>query len=751
MFCSLLITSAFAIHNRTENITLKDDQTLVYSHLKNGSYLMPLYVKDIWPECENDTSITFCWYYLTRGNAWDFGYAKLPNGVQHPQKGQYCTDFDVLYRGAWTTFAKTGWWPIWSIDDSIYYRIHGSENGTNTLRNVTIRTKITQPAGPNYLLIEFIAHNHDSQPHIVNVLSYTDVMIGNKDSAPIKWYPPNTHNGFSMENEEANRTLVLIGKNGFGVNPVDYLWFGLYSEGQTYKFNKTDESPTPIGRDTAFSLGWTNRRIYPGQNLSFGVLLGIGEFNQLKFPPTITVDESKFKINYAPGEKIKIPIRVQDKLTGSYGLRVTCEFPNNESKTHNISKTEGTVNEPVEFEYDLGQNISRYPVKCYAENYDITKTDHPGPKSNDFNRVFLVNEAPRLTLTSQINDQYGRGGYVNIDGIVWDDTRVTMTYQVDDNFYYRADGDITCDKQEKLFSKQIQISPSYSYGKHTLQIWAEDEFGVKSPIVKKEFSVVQNHPPEVNITEVDDNKSGNYYNSPITFKLQVRDVDVDDVILLMVKTPGTNQFAQIMTTPAKQQEWINFTYTYDVEALHEEGNYAIIFQATDRIGSPSRNKEYTFIFKKHPVPTPAQPRSEKTDNSGNIEQCAMVTDANGDSFLNCTMTHVIIDVNQKTPSASNDDGDAFSNQGDANKSNSKKKDKYLIIGIAAAAVVAAAAIIAAILIAKEASKKANDFGFNPETEEALQANNDFVQEKENPVYNENAQDDPFANEFEDVD
>ncbi|EAX78794.1 hypothetical protein TVAG_338660, partial [Trichomonas vaginalis G3] len=100
-----------------------------------------------------------------------------------------------------------------------------------------------------------------------------------------------------------------------------------------------------------------------------------------------------------------------------------------------------------------------------------------------------------------------------------------------------------------------------------------------------------------------------------------------------------------------------------------------------------------------------------------------------------------------TPSASEAQW-ANAGSGVASNSNSKQNKKKLIPIIAgAAAAVGVAAIVAAAVLIHEAKIKAKEF--DPEDPDLFNGpDGDAAQENDNPLYNEDAQDDPFADEFD---
>lgn len=362
------------------------------------------------------------------------------------------------------------------------------------------------------------------------------------------------------------------------------------------------------------------------------------------------------------------------------------------------------------------------------------------------------------------------GGVVDVQGRVWDDTYVYITYSFDNTFNFNTDQQVVCDRAEIPFRKTFQLrEKNLAYGPHTLSIWATDQFGIKSMIYNYSFDYVELHTPEIQLDPVDEMKLAYQGIAAITGK--IRDLDYNDILSLFVKYPDTDPTEPfiLFDTYVSTGDWIPFTIYYLANKL-TPGNKSITFQVRDQFNANSKDAVLYFQYIKLPVPT-AQPSPSPivipeiptnytgptTTNTTESWTLTNTTDINGDDSTTWTitltqitiMTDVIPPTPLDTPAATDDNQDnAINGNVVPKKQNSSNTNKYIIIGAAAAVVVAS--IIAAVIIIKEAMKPTREFDFESEYPDVMDnMDNDSVEvENVNPIYDENVVDDPFADEFE---
>ncbi|EAY06878.1 hypothetical protein TVAG_340570 [Trichomonas vaginalis G3] len=704
-------------------------------------------------------------YYPNSGNCWDRGICVIKNvyggTIPYRWSGTFKTDFDILYNGEWTTYRRTGWWPVFEVDNNgVQIPIQGVFGGVAKSSGVQVRTKVSKPfedlgRASNFLLIEFMAKCIDGYPHKISIATYADIMIRASDNADIVWYgEPGQKRGFTMYDiMNTGRIFTVITRQAYGVNDVDNLWFGNWDwRGNLHYWEdrRPNEGNFTNHIDSAFSLGWKNRDLYPDNGeVSFGVLLGLGK--GIVKPPRVEVDETNFKHLYKPKEKISIDIKVydEDRLYNST-LYYNFNGKNNNFTNVTYGKTY-TINNIT-----LG-TTGRYSFYCYAK-------DTADLVSNNYTRDFLVDEAPILTILNGLAEKYTDSASFIVQGKVWDDTWAELKFRVDNSFYFRIDNGsrLNCYRSEKPFLKEFSLrTEGVPYGWHRLYIWAEDEYGIKSNEYEHRFEYVKMNPPSLEIVP-NNYPTEYYYDREIEIELAYYDKDVGDTYTIFYRPPTLGDLEsdiQLYSNVSDgQRRKMNFTYK--VPRL-SEGSHFIKFIIKDDKGLSSPYKTFNFTMKYYPIatatiPEPWNPQTvdpsytgAQTHSETFFHSCTIVLDSNGNDAYSCTITttYIFVETNAKTPtpSASTIDNGAFIESG-GGKSNNKKKNIYLIIGVAAG-IVALAAIIAGIIIAKEAAKHAAEFEFDPEKGEFIE-DPGVSQENDNPIYDENANDDPFKNDFD---
>lgn len=687
-----------------------------------------------------------------------------------------------------TTYSFGGWKPVFTVDnDPTLIKMPGTRHGKANYRNIYSDIKVEKvPLGDKYLLVSFLLTNKDTVPHTINVSSYADIMIKNNDHAKCTWY--GNRRGLTMYDKYTNITLTLLAKGGYKVSDYDQFWYGMYGIGYHYFYQLESDEPL-VNTDSVFSISWTRRDIYPNETLVFSTLMGVGA--DLRNPSLINI-ETNFQENYDPNTEITVNGVVND-VDANETVDVYYEFNNGPRqflKRFETDKVNGGIsNGQFSFKVQLGSEVARYPLKVYAiDSFELT--------SNVFEKNLLVNQAPRVSFTTRPNDEYFTGGIVVVEGRIWDDTKATLKYKVDDGYNWNTDVTlIECNRQEKTFRKSFPIQESYiNFGDHVIYIWAEDEFGVKSTIISSPFKYTQLHTPEIQFTTPQTSIENKYRGDTITISGKVRDVDANQVVTIYYKKPENDP-----TTPAENyysfntndanRDWVDFELEYVIPDHLPFGEHSLIIFAIDSRNANSADLHYRFNVIRHtttnptpidPTPTPGDEYEDIVDSSYSGPSadseiptitCTSVADINDDLYESCTITTTTIIIKTSeiptpkptpdqtagpapVPSASEEapwggDGDA-AKEGSSQKSKTDKK-KMLIIGCAAGGVAAVACAAAAVLI-HEAIKKPKDFVFDEENGEFVEADGNGAANKgDNPIYDENGADDPFADEFDEED
>ncbi|EAY21310.1 hypothetical protein TVAG_166850 [Trichomonas vaginalis G3] len=683
-----------------------------------------------------------------------------------------------------TTYSDGGWFPIFKVDDDpTKVRILGSNRGVSNYKGIYASTNVTYhpEIGEKYLLITYSFKNQDTRPHTLHVASHTDVQIRSNDRATCKWYYGKR--GLTMKDPGTGITLTLLIKGGYHVTDVDTFWFGRWQGPNTnlhYFDNYTDSGDNDlVNTDSAFSIGWLNRHIYPNETLDFSVLLGVGA--NLKNPAVLTVNDN-FADNNMPNQEITVTGTVND-FDPDENVTVYYQFnggPETKVETFPTGASGGISNGAFSFKVTLGPDVAQYPLKVYAR-------DSFGLTSNVFEKNLLVNEIPRLVLTRAPPSTFFTGGTVILEGTIWDDRKATLKYQVDNGYNWNTgDEEFVCNRATKPFRKSFPIQEDYiNYGHHVIKIWAQDDFGVQSEPIIAEFDYVQLHAPEMKPSQAQTSIPEVHVGKKFTISGQARDIDSGERVSVYYKypedTPGT-QPRPLFTFDSNTgwQEW-EIEYEVPDRKLPFDQEVKVILYAEDTRGGTSADLEFKFIVKKvqtipptpydgevppNPSDNPNIPDSSYSGLTATSEVptivCEEHTDVNGDTYTRCDLgtTYIVITTDatpaptqSATPSASPEPG-AFPEEDNAKEVSASKeksnKKKMLIIGLAAGGV-AAAAVVAAAIIIHEATKAPKDFVFNEENGEFMEVDGDACQDADNPIYDENGADDPFANEFDEDD
>ncbi|EAX97708.1 hypothetical protein TVAG_280090 [Trichomonas vaginalis G3] len=714
------------------------------------------------------------------------------------------TCFDIQYNEqadnngySWvqTTFANGGWFPVFTVDDNVKTKLLWNNRGKANYKGVYAETKVEKvpQLGEKYLLIKFELTNKDSRPHTVGLSSHTDVQIKYNDWATCYWYGAPAHRGLTMKDEGSGITLTLLVRGGYQVTDADKFWFGRWSgpRGNLHYFeNYTSDSPSR-NQDSAFSVSWQGHHIYPNQTLTFSVLMGVGQ--NLKNPSILTVNDN-FQTNYNPNAKVTISGTVDD-FDKNENVDVYYEFNGGSRQhvKHFRTNSGGYIdNGNWNFEITLGNDVNRYPIKVYA-------IDEFGLQSNVFERDLLVNEKPRVVFTKVPSEAYYLGGVVVVEGTIWDDTTATIKYQVGENGYIWETGqNFDCRRSTLPFRVSFPIPEDYiQFGHHNLYVWAEDEFGVKSDTISTPFEYSAMHAPEISLVTPQTEIPTVCRNQKFSIYFKAKDLDAGQTVFVYYKLPE-----QDPTAPPNQYfsfkvndypDGIEESYEYTVPNNFEFDHvYEVILFCVDSASPPANSADLVYKFKvvkqptvtPSPIPNPPQDTDKYTNQpdssySGYISPsdvptttCTSDVDVNGDSYEWCYLTTTTIylktdippatpdptpipprtpgETPAETPAPSVKEENPWEDNaqvGSSQKSKTNKK-KMIIIGAAAGGVAAVAVVAAAVLI-HEAIKPPKDFVFNDENGEFVEVDgNGAMENAENPIYDENGADDPFADEFD---
>lgn len=703
--------------------------------------------------------------------------------------------FDIRYKGGKTTQNYYGWNVQFSQDGNLR-PLSGSYEGKfppisrSGRRYVEFSTEITRPIGPDYLLISFKVFNNQLEPATINITIWADVMILNNDKATVEWYGKPDRRGITMTDPPTNTKLTLVARNGYSVEDVDTFWFGQFvNYSDFHEFDVYDGDAPLENTDSAFSFGWKNRVIYPNATQYYSVLFGVGV--DLKDPPIVNVN-TQFKDNYKGGDKIKVEGRVID-YTYNESLNLYILFNNgtvNETIPFPMVEN-GNINKTFEKEITLPSELGKYVLEIYA-------VDDYGLKSNLFSRYLLVNEPPTIQVTRDvIKPKYVTGSAVEIVGTLWDDRKASVHYRFDTDYNFSVPELFECNGQEVGFRVTFPLRESrLNIGDHELYVWAEDDFGAKSPIQGPfKFRYEERHAPKITIenSEVKHHTIGEY----IMINGAVQDQDPGETITIWYKAPNQGPQESFREASPINLSYIlsddtpvKFAFIVKIERDFEtDKEIKFIVKARDSYNTESFDANYVFIADKIKAPVVTEPPqfkyppnylapgSEKKPNYyvfTSTFPSYSKTDASvgqgEETYSTWTVTSTVLTLQsenpQRTPEPSTvppatqtpepafvpsgvkQEGNEFINIADPKKKKDNEKFQWLPIVLGAAGVALLAIIIAVIIIVIEARKKAKEYNFDMEEAGTYQDEIDIAIENENELYNKGYVDDPWAQDFD---
>lgn len=180
-----------------------------------------------------------------------------------------------------------------------------------------------------------------------------------------------------------------------------------------------------------------------------------------------------FKVNYNNDEVIEVIGMVVDyDINTQFDVYYKLD---NSGNTFVKTVSIGTNYKSNEFKFALNPStdVNIHNFKLWIEN------NHNEIYSTTGN--FLVNSPPQLELINPLRNVYYDNDHMNIDFKIKDNTNVKLCYSFDSNQETCFKETIYSYEREYSYRKQITIDRSVvSYDRHTIHIFAVDEFKMKS-------------------------------------------------------------------------------------------------------------------------------------------------------------------------------------------------------------------------------------------------------------------------------
>lgn len=218
---------------------------------------------------------------------------------------------------------------------------------------------------------------------------------------------------------------------------------------------------------------------------------------------------------------------------------------------------------------------------------------------------FIVNTKPVIKMWNSLNEKYYNNDHINLDFNATDNTQAKLCYNFDG-------------KEEKCFTKliyfynreyqyrhQIEINTHViSYGEHTLNFYAKDEFGEISDIFSHNFTFEDDEAPELIVDSMDRKRLYNFYET-ITVKGRAKDRSNNDNVKVFFRFNFTDA-VEIDTslTPKSSRKlksddgWRYFEHTINVP--QQDGEFFLVVYAKDNNGATSIDTRHDFKVKHEP-------------------------------------------------------------------------------------------------------------------------------------------------------
>ncbi|EAY17480.1 hypothetical protein TVAG_494220 [Trichomonas vaginalis G3] len=635
-----------------------------------------------------------------------------------------------------TTRQNMGWSPMVELDRKERFYVSGANGGNMTYKDTV---KITTEYGfpfertQNHLLLKFTITNIDpEEPHRISFSLSSTVSIDGQLKSKISWYGGKGNEKRGMLWEQDNNIypkLYVIAKNCYGVDDVDDFWFGPTNSNHNHHFEyaRNDTSPSKF-EENSFSLTWRDRIFEPNTSLTVGVMVCVG-LEDLHINPAYITFDPDIPTNYDLNSSIAISGNVtevddESEVSFFYKLYTDRDLENNlpvQAHLYPSGTTKGKVN--YHFNIELG-NLPDYVTRYKAELWCTDNSTYNNVQyhliSNMATHYYHVNHVPLLKYVQNIPTIFYTGGYIEFAGEVWDDRSLRVRYQYDEDGLPRniTREWIQTNRVAKYVRRSFKIrSDLINYGKHTLYLWAEDDYGFRSDYIKHDFYYYEQLAPEIKFTDYDETVKLFDPEKMKEFEIGVSvfDKDSEQTIIIYQRSPedSISQSARPVYSLNSGPEWQNVTLNYEIPkgVLQYNTSYSIIFKASDSLTATSREIEYKFKLFSESDPN-------KNGTYGEKPQIGK-KDETKDNLMA---------IDSTAPK--------------------KKVDwKWIIIGVAIGLIVLVI-LISIIVLACEANKKANEFYFDEENEKFVTIDGNMGFTNENPIYDPGKDNDPFANEFD---
>jgi hypothetical protein len=170
------------------------------------------------------------------------------------------------YRWLWTTFFQGGW--FYDLNGIQREMINGYQKDQAKGIELTVKPEFVYDQGVPYLQLKHILHNTSN--HAVSGQRFgasADVMINANDYASLKHTPYGAY--MADSGTDPTLELMFVGETGNGINPIDTLWLGTYSDGDHLNHIYEDRRSDISGVDSAIGFSYKNISLEAGETKEY--------------------------------------------------------------------------------------------------------------------------------------------------------------------------------------------------------------------------------------------------------------------------------------------------------------------------------------------------------------------------------------------------------------------------------------------------------------------------------------------------
>lgn len=384
--------------------------------------------------------------------------------------------------------------------------VRNKEQQTSTTNNVTVKYRYQYDPITGYFMALFDISNKNYFAQKIDLSVYVDPAINwGDDDDKVRMRDDKRGFVISDESNQDQPVKLTFFTKDFGSLPnADAVYLGSIYKGDDYEeidptriqfYEPANEEP--LTGDIVCSISWLARVVEPDETLTLGFY--VAPDDDVK-TPTRLVDVTALKEYYSKNERVTLKFQVED---GDIGERIQVNLNlNGQQETRNFT----VRTDQKSFQFEVPVTVG--PASTYHYTAQAVDNDERFV-SNLIDKYLYVSKPPSLRLETMLRPIYYVGTDVNvlIDAIVKDEEGGLVKMRFDNGRIITVGKFEAYDEDEDYEDlggvevyKRIDIPDEYlkKNADHTISIWAEDEFGIRSSSsFQHEFSYVIPVPPKL--------------------------------------------------------------------------------------------------------------------------------------------------------------------------------------------------------------------------------------------------------------